>query len=107
MLLPALAKAKAKGKRIACLSNMRQVGLALHMYVADNNGKLFNPNQNNTFDFNSEFATNNRSNFAAIRRSGKPKSHYIRLHVPGSLARHKASVCSTAISSTALIISEL
>src|SRR3954451_993623 len=59
MLLPALSKAKAKGKRIACLSNMRQVGQALHMYDNDFNGKLPNPDENNTFDFNSEFAKDN------------------------------------------------
>src|SRR5438045_4975757 len=40
MLLPALAKAKEKGKRISCMNNMRQVGLALHVYDADFNGKL-------------------------------------------------------------------
>jgi len=35
MLLPALARAKEKGKRIACLNNMRQTGLALQLYGVD------------------------------------------------------------------------
>jgi len=33
LLLPALASAKEKGKRIACLSNLKQVGLALTLYT--------------------------------------------------------------------------
>jgi len=33
LLLPALNRARAAGKRIACLSNLRQVGLAVRMYA--------------------------------------------------------------------------
>lgn len=40
MLLPSLARAKEAAKRIACLSNERQLGLALRMYVDDNDGFL-------------------------------------------------------------------
>ena len=42
MLLPALAKAKESGKRIACLNNQRQLGLAMRMYVDDSHG-MFPP----------------------------------------------------------------
>lgn len=39
MLLPALGKAKAKGQRIACVSNLRQIGLALRMWSDDNDSR--------------------------------------------------------------------
>jgi prepilin-type N-terminal cleavage/methylation domain-containing protein len=35
ILLPALNVAREQGRRTACLSNMRQVGLALTLYQAD------------------------------------------------------------------------
>jgi prepilin-type N-terminal cleavage/methylation domain-containing protein/prepilin-type processing-associated H-X9-DG protein len=38
LLLPALAKAQAKGKQAACINNLRQIGLATIMYVNDNRG---------------------------------------------------------------------
>jgi prepilin-type N-terminal cleavage/methylation domain-containing protein/prepilin-type processing-associated H-X9-DG protein len=40
MLLPALAKAKAKALTTQCLSNMRQLQLCYQMYVGDNNDRL-------------------------------------------------------------------
>lgn len=39
MLLPALGKAKAKGQRIACVSDLRQIGLALRMWSDDNDSR--------------------------------------------------------------------
>jgi len=38
MLLPALARAKEAGKRIACVNNLRQLSLSTAMYLDDNSG---------------------------------------------------------------------
>ena len=40
LLLPSLASAREKGWRAACLSNLRQMGLAIHAYSSDNEGRI-------------------------------------------------------------------
>jgi prepilin-type N-terminal cleavage/methylation domain-containing protein len=40
LLLPALATAKAKGKRAVCLSNLRQIGTAIRVYADDHDGHI-------------------------------------------------------------------
>jgi prepilin-type N-terminal cleavage/methylation domain-containing protein/prepilin-type processing-associated H-X9-DG protein len=40
LLLPALGRAKESGRATACLSNLHQIGLALQLYVQDNNNHL-------------------------------------------------------------------
>jgi prepilin-type N-terminal cleavage/methylation domain-containing protein/prepilin-type processing-associated H-X9-DG protein len=40
LLLPALASAKEKARRVACLSNLRQLGIAIHNYASDYNGRI-------------------------------------------------------------------
>jgi prepilin-type N-terminal cleavage/methylation domain-containing protein len=40
MLLPALAKAKAKAQRIKCVSNLKNVGLAFRIFATDNSDRF-------------------------------------------------------------------
>ena len=40
MLLPGLSSARDKGRRAVCLSNLRQIGLAIHSYAQDNDGRI-------------------------------------------------------------------
>jgi len=40
LLLPSLASARHKGLRTACLSNLRQLGLAIHAYAGDYDGHI-------------------------------------------------------------------
>jgi prepilin-type N-terminal cleavage/methylation domain-containing protein/prepilin-type processing-associated H-X9-DG protein len=49
MLLPAVGRAKETARRIGCLSNMRQLSLAAHMYVDDNQGCYPSRQENNSW----------------------------------------------------------
>jgi prepilin-type N-terminal cleavage/methylation domain-containing protein len=40
MLLPALSRAKAKAQRISCVSNLKQIGLAMRNWADDHDGKF-------------------------------------------------------------------
>src|SRR5881296_3732087 len=45
LLLPVLARAKESGRRSACMSNLRQLDIALSLYASENEG-LFPPRSN-------------------------------------------------------------
>lgn len=40
LLLPALANGKAAAQRAACISNLRQVGIAIQTYASDHDGRI-------------------------------------------------------------------
>src|SRR4051812_24405542 len=40
LLLPAIARTKESGRSTGCLSNLHQIGIALQLYVEENQNKL-------------------------------------------------------------------
>jgi prepilin-type N-terminal cleavage/methylation domain-containing protein len=51
LLLPALARARAKASQIRCLNNVKQLGLGLIIYVGDNEDVFPGAASRNTFGF--------------------------------------------------------
>src|ERR1051325_5849233 len=54
MLLPALAKAKAKAAQTRCINNLKQLGLGMSMYLNDNNSTFPACASRNTYGFQVE-----------------------------------------------------
>src|SRR5437667_9067762 len=62
LLLPALARAKAKGERIACLNNLRQISLFMQFYTEENRD-TFPGHRNNNLGFNNADETASLTNW--------------------------------------------
>jgi len=54
MLLPALLRGREQARRISCISNLRQVGTAAMLYMADNEGSLFHHHEGWVLDDGSQ-----------------------------------------------------
>jgi prepilin-type N-terminal cleavage/methylation domain-containing protein/prepilin-type processing-associated H-X9-DG protein len=108
LLLPTLANAKSKAKRVACLSNMRQVGLAVSLYAGESIGRLPNPKATSTFDFNNVNAPDNPLKllrpFVGLSGANAAAPVYI---CPGAEPTTKADYAPVGNSSTALMINQV
>ena len=108
LLLPALNNGKQQTKRVACISNMRQVGIGLCLYLGDSVGRLPNPKATNTFDFNSANAPDNPLKqlrpFVGLMDAAAMAPVYI---CPAAKPTEKPDYAPVGTSSTALMINQV
>jgi prepilin-type N-terminal cleavage/methylation domain-containing protein len=91
LLLPALSKAKARAERIACVSNLRQIGVALRMWGDDHIGRF--PWRTLAIEGGSESLPETWQHFQPLADEvGTPKI----LHCPSDRERKHASDWSAA-----------
>lgn len=109
LLLPTLARAKARAKRAGCLSNIRQVGLALSLYDTEYARIPNDTRPWETFDFNNVNAPNNP--FKVIwpfLRLNPPFTTPPGVYVcPGARPSQKYGYAPTASSSTTYMPSQV
>jgi prepilin-type N-terminal cleavage/methylation domain-containing protein len=82
LLLPALSRAKEKARVVKCLNNLKQIGLGLNMYAADNNS-TFPPEDSHQFSPNVPFenyamAVGGKDTPGASKATHRPLYNYIR-----------------------------
>jgi len=109
MLLPALSRAKVKAKRLACLNNIRQVGLALHLYHGDH-GRIPNDTRPyETFDFNNLNAPSNplKATWSYVGINKPPDNQTPVFLCPAAKESTKPAYKPTYVSSTTMIVSQL
>src|SRR5256885_15167455 len=71
LLLPTLSRAKEKGQRAACFSNLRQVALSARLYMDDHNGSLFHHHEGWVLEYGSQVDTLPSDIRSEERRVGK------------------------------------
>ncbi len=76
LLMPALGKAKEAGRSTACLSNLHQIGVALQLYVQDNNNRL--PIMRDRLAGTNQPATNSLSSPDLVLRSQLGNTNVLR-----------------------------
>jgi prepilin-type N-terminal cleavage/methylation domain-containing protein len=69
MLLPALAKAKERAKRVACLNNLRQLNLGAIMDASDNQDKYGYSGQNSLYYMGTGMRTTYMQSYKVQRQS--------------------------------------
>jgi prepilin-type processing-associated H-X9-DG protein len=74
MLLPALAKAKQKATTVQCMSNIKQLNLALIMYADDNKGRF--PSGTTWCDSLKPYLANSTSQFVCPLGTPNQRCHY-------------------------------
>jgi prepilin-type N-terminal cleavage/methylation domain-containing protein len=104
MLLPALSSAKERAKRISCLSNLKQQGTALFIYVGDFNDKIPPPAFTNISDSTGVYKTyllyaNQGTTGASAANATDPVNEQV-FYTTGLIKDGKIFYCTSAAGQT-------